>query len=84
MEWLFYRRSWVVGGFGLFDVGMKCQQSGTSGKGERSILAHLSAGDPGHQMGAWASGELESNLKLLYQLAGQPENQQQIKQPAEG
>lgn len=55
MELLFYRRSWVVGGFGLFDVGMKCQQFGTSGKGERSVLAHLSAGDPEHQMGAWAS-----------------------------
>lgn len=60
-------------GFGLFYIGMKCQQSGISGKGEWSFLAHLSAGDPEHQMGAWVSRELESKFKSLYQLAGQPE-----------
>lgn len=61
------------GGFGLFYTGMKCQQSGVSGKVEQSILAHLSAGVPEYQMGAWASRELESKLKPLYQLGRQPE-----------
>lgn len=61
---------------------MKCQQSGISGKGERSILAHLSAGDPEHQMGTWASRELESKFKPLYQLAGQPEHRPAANQAA--
>lgn len=36
----------IYGSFGLFYIGMKCQQSGISGKDKWSVLAHLSDGDP--------------------------------------
>jgi len=60
-------------GLGFVYFGKKYQQSGISGKGEQSVLPHLSAGDPEHQMGAWVSRKLENKLKPLYQPARQPE-----------
>lgn len=72
------------GYFGLFYIGMKCQECGILCKGKFSILAHLSDGYPEHQMPGYAESWRESSSCSTSTVSSRRTDQQQIKLPTKG